>query len=1098
MHLYNAWLPPPVAEATKREKDSFAGFVRSVRESYSPEDPESVYSTLKYVPIIDLFLKAKSDLNVEDVTAIIQIGLQMFQTSTNKLYAQVRWGGLLVRLFNKYRKRLSLEVPWRPLYDILIHTHFTRDTGPEGSTLSHQHFETLTGLVRSCRRFFPRNSAIEIWSEFRYLLENPWHNSSFEGVGFLRLFLPTNSANQDFYQDDWIRDCLNHWASMPNCRYWNGQWSSVIARVIKSCNFLSWESFLPALFNIYLNMFEVPVANGSASYPFPRDVPAGMKYLFSKHTVTPSKSIAKSIVYLLKPGGAAQKHFKTLVNLLEQYYHPSNGGRWTQSLEQFLYHLVNLFLKRLRHEKLNEGMNGQVEQFIADDERISFVNSILKLIDRGQYSKNDKLSQTVAVTTSILSYIEPSLVLPFLVDRFHMALETMTATHQLKSALTSIAFAARSLYFATLGKLPQGSVVVNGSPSYSDVLIISLSNALLGLDANDPPKTLATVQLIGSLFTSISTLDDSYNEGSLIASFHMPEWLDEFLDQLFSLLQHLEPSNTMNDGMSSSTTSGTFLVKAGPYYFCMLEILLGRLSDSLYKQALKKISKFVTTNILPGAIAEVGMLCCACVHCNPEEATIRIIEPLLELVISSLKATTGTGFCIGSTFSKKEKSVPSPALETTIEYQLKVLSVAISYGGPQLLHHKEQLKEVISLAFDSTSWKVNRAGGHILRSLLGSLVHYYPEDQYKCFMHRHPLADPLEEWIDKKDFSLDKTVVRPKWHIPVEGEISFANELLKLHFESGLNDLLNICQLKIHSDLEDEKDHLKVTLLRIDSSLQGVWSCLPDFRPRFEDGAVNEDSSSLFLIAGATGSSVGSSELREKAADVIHETCKYLQKEKSDDSILFLLLINVMDSLGNYGSSEYEELSNQRQNSKHESAAVIEPPVNFIVSSHSKGKRRPQWLLIDKAYMHNTWRSSQSSYHLSRVGRNVFPSDRLTLLLDDLLDLSVHNYDAVRGLAKACILKIIKRWPSMTAKCVLKLSENLRNPSSPEHAVLGSCSILSSRRIIKRLSMDMKVLSSFLLGILHSSHNESVKAQNAITELLALFNIYFLGLPRRI
>lgn len=33
----------------------------------------------------------------------------------------------------------------------------------------------------------------------RSLLDNPWHNSSFEGSGFVRLFLPTNLDNQEFF-----------------------------------------------------------------------------------------------------------------------------------------------------------------------------------------------------------------------------------------------------------------------------------------------------------------------------------------------------------------------------------------------------------------------------------------------------------------------------------------------------------------------------------------------------------------------------------------------------------------------------------------------------------------------------------------------------------------------------------------------------------------------------------------------------------------------------------------------------------------------------------------------------------------------------------
>lgn len=73
-------------------------------------------------------------------------------------------------------------------------------------------------------------------------------------------------------------------------------------------------------------------------------------------------------------------------------------------------------------------------------------------------------------------------------------------------------------------------------------------------------------------------------------------------------------------------------------------------------QALKKISKFVTTNILPGAIAEVGLLCCACVHSNPNEAFSQLIKPLLESALSSLKGTPVTGFGGRGAFETSEAS----------------------------------------------------------------------------------------------------------------------------------------------------------------------------------------------------------------------------------------------------------------------------------------------------------------------------------------------------------------------------------------------------------------------------------------------------------
>lgn len=57
-------------------------------------------------------------------------------------------------------------------------------------------------------------------------------------------------------------------------------------------------------------------------------------------------------------------------------------------------------------------------------------------------------------------------------------------------------------------------------------------------------------------------------------------------------------------------------------------------------------------------------------------------------------------------FVFQAKPTLSPALEITINYQLKVLSIAISYGGPALLRYKDQFKEAIVSSFDSPSWKV--------------------------------------------------------------------------------------------------------------------------------------------------------------------------------------------------------------------------------------------------------------------------------------------------------------------------------------------------------------------------------------------------------
>lgn len=62
-----------------------------------------------------------------------------------------------------------------------------------------------------------------------------------------------------WHDSDWIKECIGLWDSIPNCQFWNSQWTAVIARVIKNYDFTDWECYIPTLFSRYLNMFEVSI-----------------------------------------------------------------------------------------------------------------------------------------------------------------------------------------------------------------------------------------------------------------------------------------------------------------------------------------------------------------------------------------------------------------------------------------------------------------------------------------------------------------------------------------------------------------------------------------------------------------------------------------------------------------------------------------------------------------------------------------------------------------------------------------------------------------------------------------------------------------------
>jgi proteasome activator subunit 4 len=54
MHLYNAWLPPPVSTAARGEAAAFAGAVRTAADAWLPGDSDSAYATLKWISVFDL------------------------------------------------------------------------------------------------------------------------------------------------------------------------------------------------------------------------------------------------------------------------------------------------------------------------------------------------------------------------------------------------------------------------------------------------------------------------------------------------------------------------------------------------------------------------------------------------------------------------------------------------------------------------------------------------------------------------------------------------------------------------------------------------------------------------------------------------------------------------------------------------------------------------------------------------------------------------------------------------------------------------------------------------------------------------------------
>lgn len=82
-------------------------------------------------------------------------------------------------------------------------------------------------------------------------------------------------------------------------------------------------------------------------------------------------------------------------------------------------HLIELSLLSCRSSE-------KAHVALGPAERAAFVRTLMRLIERGQYSKNSSLASTVGSSACLLAFVEPTLMLPYIVSTFDTALDSVS------------------------------------------------------------------------------------------------------------------------------------------------------------------------------------------------------------------------------------------------------------------------------------------------------------------------------------------------------------------------------------------------------------------------------------------------------------------------------------------------------------------------------------------------------------------------------------------------------------------------------------------------------------------------------------------------
>eukprot|EP00873_Tetraselmis_striata_P035714 jgi/Tetstr1/455978/TSEL_042757.t2 len=1211
MVVWREWLPEHLAEESAREEPArFHALSLALEEDWRAQDPTAPdhEHVRLWVSIVNTFYAAKASYDSADVERIVRVALEIILNSDTDVVAQVRWATCAAKLLRRFRRTLRLEVPWRPLYDLLRRVHFSDSVSYQGAAVMESHKEALTQLIRKSRRFFPEGSAAEIWAEFRGGLQDTHQPAAFESLGWLVLLMPTLAAGRgEGDWDAWLPLWLDTWAKVMYSGYWDCLWMALLARLIKhdTTGIVRWHLHLDAIYTRIVSYFQVPVGTSSASIPIHRTAPQDCETLFGGECTSKSSTSAKIIVYLLgrcpEPGAHAMTvatedsvastamraaggtreevddgvtaRLDRLVDLLEQYFHPSNGGRWTSSLSRFLRHLMDYFTRRLQLDaelrQLREaGGGGEGAAALAPGARRvlpapvqrRFVRAVLRLAGRAQYSKDNGLMDCACGVLSSAAYVAPDLVLPLVHQRFETAFETVTAAHLLVTAIHTLGLCARPLLLAGLRVSELGAPEEAPSGSYRpemrdfeaarEIVAAALTATLPGIDANDPPKTLACYRLYCSVLSATGGFAGAAE--ATILPLYTEEWVEDLLGRTFAVMSNLDTDvsvgaqdTTTTAAMAANDMRGSFLLLGTSMFRPLMELLFSRLPAELQAIAIRRVSRFLVTTTLPGVTTEGSVLCNAATCANPTLAASEILAPLLEATIDELPAPR---------VEPKSRAMHlSSAVEGTLLWRLGLLSASLYHLGPAVLPYVSKLQVAIDRGMALVdSPRVQEATARVLSAVLGTLTSYFPTDQYA------PPQELLETSMLEVWVSSTSKEPRPAWHLPSAAELKCAEGLVDKYLHAPLGELQALRGGEAGGPAparsKAEKDELRRRLVAVEAVLHGVRTSMPDFDWGPAQGGaagaaplrvVGELGARLPLLAGA----------REKLASALLRAFEWTNEQDSDSLKAVLRTVNMTMSVG---ANEYNDANQSMGAWRADEQALSEAAVGGELYSGVLGelspeawkRHRPRWLTIERCFLHNLWRASQAAYRPWASTACLEPSLDMVppayrQLFSLLVSCSTNSYKGVRDTALAVLERSLKRLPCLARLAMSPMlfalagvhaedvpasngesaalgnldtvlqqlkkvaeSRSAAAPSDPaappsnaaeeqrmEAMALGACTVLRGRACWRLAGRNPVAMAVVMRALCLSSEHTSLRSQAAINDLFLVLSLRFIRPP---
>ncbi|KAF7723510.1 hypothetical protein EC973_001885 [Apophysomyces ossiformis] len=925
------------------------------------------------------------------------------------------------------------------------------------------------------------------------------------------------------------------WSIFTYSTTYDAQFTDLVSRIAES-NLDTTESLdiglftkqqIREIFTVCLRMMNLPVGSrsdggnaaggtttGYSSASKRVDMKAG-NALFLRRKPEKFRALARFMVYTMVPerkedGTETCFTLSLLADLIqasELYFHPSNHGSWSYPLILFVKNLSSLFLRRWREEQ-EEDCQTPYERRLTPALRKEFVLILRPVAYLSMFGKDHYTLGASQVTLKYLSWIEPSVMLPGLLERVYPSLETLTETHRTSSAL------------GVLSEIALPLLSRDHYPAGGKHLLPLLHLATPGIDMNDPVKTVSALMFISNAIMVVPVCDlsggdiyynpavdgrDGYDEMDIdradgetqlprevedhlckATTGEFEEWLAKFLRRVFTIFENVPPHDHKKE-------TGTMEAGLLQMLLHTCDMVFWQISDKLYDLALKMVVDFVNDQVLPNAVRAAGGLCDSIAAANWKKAA----KQLIPLCIANIRTELEHG--ASSTITNAVSSNPIQS-DSTFHWYQNILFSILCYGGEDLVAYKKDLMDIgVEMVAKCRSRRGIMWTGKFIRLCLKGLLDVYPKD----FRSLTP-----DEWNSPETMAKSHLLwgkpgnpedLKIDWHVPSDAEKDFALEWLDTFLFPSMKRLRELMSKDPAVEKPTNSYELTNEFCR---HLAVVRNCLIGSALMVADDGVEENASdkdgsdgdedtvslnaARKLIAGYAFTDPDdprtqkARDIRKMIGEFIHETAEYFKTHREDDVESIKILIKISKYYLADRGVEKASLENYQSSYSYAKHLGRTPLCH---------KRYPRNLLVRRAYNH----------HILRLRQNVLGRIRAPLhdhILQDLLDFSLSTYAEIRKMSQTALSGTSRNFVGSKKVIMPTILDALQPNQGVDQTIYsnrlkGALYLLTHRSFLMTCLRDWRFIPKFVLSICRAQHEDKLSVQELIRRIFVDYVSHF-------